>query len=171
MNEMSDDMAHDDKMLFLDVADTEAAAAVFDEITQLPTVTRAVLLERDADGRISVPKDYDPQAGGAMFGLGAVGALVGLLGGPMGVAIGLTLGSGVGAVADGREAEDETDALIGLTAWVDPGHCLVTAEMVESDPRAVDAIAARHQAALHRVLASDAAADLEKLRAAAQSRS
>jgi hypothetical protein len=137
-------------------------------VTQLPTVTRAALLRRDADGRVSVPADYDPGAGGSMLGFGTVGALLGLVAGPLGLAIGATIGLGIGAVQDGSEAENQTDALIGLVPWVDPQSSLLVAEMVESDPRSVDAIAARHDAELQRVPAAQAAEQLARLQAAAE---
>jgi hypothetical protein len=58
---------------------------------------------------------------------------------------------------------------VALSAWVDPGTCLVLAEMVESDPRAVDDIARRHGATLRRIPAAEAAERVERARAAAES--
>ncbi|MEZ0068029.1 putative membrane protein [Streptacidiphilus sp. MAP12-20] len=167
MKDMSEDMEHDDKVLFFTITDPDRATAAFGEVTALPTVSRAALLRRDADGTVTIPQDFDPAAGGSMLGFGTVGALLGLLGGPLGVAIGATLGLGLGAVSDGAQAENETDALVGLVPWVDPNSCLLVAEMVESDPRAVDAIAARYDAKLDRVPAAEAAARLAKAQAAA----
>lgn len=162
---MSSDMEHDDKMLFFTTKDRDAAAAAFRDVKELPTVTRAALLERDADGTVTVPEDYDPGAGGALVGFGTVGTVLGLFIGPLATAIGIALGAGLGVLADGEEAERETDALVSLTAWVDPESCLLVAEMVESDPRAADAIAARHGAQLRRVPAAEAAKWLDDIRA------
>ena len=165
---MSSDMEHDDKMLFFTQLDRDAAEAAFRDVKELPTVTRAALLERDADGRVTIPEDYDPGAGGALVGFGTVGTILGLFIGPLATAIGIALGAGLGALADGEQAENETDALVGLTPWVDPGSCLLVAEMVESDPRAADAIAARHNAQLQRVPAAEAAKWLDEVRATAE---
>ncbi|WP_133260208.1 histidine kinase [Streptacidiphilus pinicola] len=161
-------MEHDDKMLFFTLKDRDAAEAAFRDVKELPTVTRAALLERDADGRVTVPQDYDPGAGGAMVGFGTVGTILGLFIGPLATAIGIALGASLGALADGEEAEQETAGLIGLSAWVDPDSCLLVAEMVESDPRAANAIAARHGAQLQRVPAAEAAQWLDDLRTRAE---
>ncbi|MEY9872944.1 putative membrane protein [Streptacidiphilus sp. MAP12-33] len=169
MKDMSSDMENDDKVLFFTLTDRAKADAAFADVTELPTVTRAALLERDTDGKVTVPQDYDPRAGGAMVGFGAVGTVLGLFIGPLGAAIGIALGAGLGVLADGEEAEVGTDALIGLTAWVDPGTCLLVAEMVESDPRAVDTIAKRNEAKLQRVPAAEAAEWLDQLRTKVQS--
>ncbi|WP_052441309.1 hypothetical protein [Streptacidiphilus anmyonensis] len=169
MKEMSSDMEHDDKMLFFTFTDRVAATAAFEDVKELPTVNRAALMQRDVDGKVTVPLDYDPGAGGAMVGFGTVGTILGLFIGPLATAIGIALGAGLGALADGEEAENETGALVGLSAWVDPGSCLLVAEMVESDPRAVDSIAARHGATrLQRVPASEAADWMERFRAKAE---
>lgn len=168
MRDMSSDMAHDDKVLLFSFTDRAQADAAFAEVKELPTVTRAALMQRDGDGGITVPEDYDPASGGAMVGFGTVGTVLGLFIGPLAVAVGIALGAGLGALADGTEAEAETDTLIGLAAWVDPNTCLLVAEMVESDPRSVDAIAERHDAKLERVPAADAARWLEDLRAKAE---
>jgi hypothetical protein len=166
---MSSDMERDDKMLFFTFTDRAAADAAFAEVKELPSVSRAALMERDVDGRVTVPRDYDPGAGGAMVGFGTVGTILGLFIGPLATAIGIALGAGLGALADGEEATEETGALVGLTAWVDPGSCLLVAEMVESDPRAVDSIAERHGATrLQRVPASEAADWMERFRAKAE---
>jgi uncharacterized membrane protein len=165
---MSSDMEHDDKMLFFTLADRASADAAFQDVKELPSVNRAALLVRDADGKVTVPQDYDPGTGGAMVGFGTVGTILGLFIGPLATAIGIALGAGLGALADGEEATNETEALVGLSAWVDPGSCLLVAEMVESDPRAVDSIAERHGAALQRVPAAEAAEWLDQVRAKAE---
>ncbi|SEM00635.1 hypothetical protein SAMN05414137_116179 [Streptacidiphilus jiangxiensis] len=168
MRDMSSDMAHDDKVLLFTLADRAAADAAFAEVKELPTVSRAALMERGADGKVTVPEDYDPGAGGAMVGFGTVGTVLGLFIGPLAVAVGIGLGAGLGVLADGTQAEQGTDTLVGLAAWVDPNSCLLVAEMVESDPRSVDAIAERHGAKLERVPAAEAAQWLEELRAKAE---
>lgn len=117
-----------DNVLFFTFTDPSAAYRAFSEIKAVPEVTRAAIIERSADGVLSVPEDYEPRAGTAALTGGAIGALVGILGGPIGVLFGWGLGTVAGATADTEEAEHTHDALTVLSKNVDDGKNLLLVE-------------------------------------------
>ncbi|CAM5281165.1 MULTISPECIES: DUF456 domain-containing protein [Streptomyces] len=132
-----------DNVLFFTFTDPSAAYRAFSEIKAVPEVTRAAIVERAADGTLSVPEEYEPGAGTATLTGGAIGALVGILGGPVGVLFGWGLGALVGATADTETAENTHDALTVLSKNVDDGTNLLMAEAAGYSPAAADALADR----------------------------
>lgn len=127
-----------DNVLFFTFTDPSAAYRAFSEIKAVPEVTRAAIIERGTDGVLSVPEDYEPRAGTAALTGGAIGALVGILGGPIGVLFGWGLGTVAGATADVEEAEHTHDALTVLSRNVDDGKNLLMVEAPGYSPAADD---------------------------------
>ncbi|MFD5025997.1 histidine kinase [Streptomyces sp. NPDC058373] len=91
----------------------------------------------------AVPEDYQPQAGTTTLTGGAIGALVGILGGPVGVLFGWGLGALIEATADTETAEDAHDALTVLSKNVDDGANLLMVEATAFSPAAADDLAGR----------------------------
>ena len=108
--------------------DTGAAKADFDAVKQLDEsmVLAAVILERDADGKVDVKEHGGGLVGGGAT-LGAVGGLVvGLFAPPLllATAIGAGIGAGVGALAKRHEEKK-----IGVDAetWLPNGSSAIVA--------------------------------------------
>lgn len=94
------------------------------------TVWGTDVLQRDADGRISILKRDDEGPLGT--GLGALaGGLVGLFGGPLGAAVGVALGATVGGVGDLVHLGVSEEFLAAVERDLAPGKFAVIAEIVE----------------------------------------
>ncbi len=94
------------------------------------TVWGTDVLQRDADGRITIVKRDDEGPLGT--GLGALaGGLVGLFGGPIGAAIGATLGAAAGGVGDLVHLGVSEEFLTAVERDVAPGKFAVIAEIDE----------------------------------------
>ncbi|MDW4919033.1 hypothetical protein RB621_37145, partial [Streptomyces californicus] len=74
------------------------------------TVDGSVIVERDNEGRLSIPQADDRDLGAGSIGGGLLGMLVGLLGGPVGMLIGFGAGALTGAAVDAEHIDDADDA-------------------------------------------------------------
>ncbi|MFF8700232.1 histidine kinase [Streptomyces albidoflavus] len=157
-----------DNVLFFTFTDPSAAYRAFSEIKAAPEVTRAAIIERSADGALSVPEDYEPRAGTAALTGGAIGALVGILGGPIGVLFGWGLGTVAGATADTEEAEHTHDALTVLSKNVDDGKNLLLVEAPGYSPAAADDLAGRLGGTVVAVPVEEVRAEVESAERAAE---
>lgn len=122
-----DDKAHDALML-LKQLDSQHQVGM-DE---------AVLILREADGRVV---EMDRVASAPMpntVGGGLVGLLVGIIGGPLGILIGGTTGSLVGTLFDFQDADKTESALTTLSSAVRPGHTALLAVVKEQNRDVVD---------------------------------
>lgn len=100
-------------------------------------VRSAAIVERDANGRVSVPDGADAVIGAGIAGGGLLGLMVGILGGPVGVVLGFGAGTLAGSIFDFRRAE-HTDDVLGIVAAALPaGH---TALVAEADEYAVEVV-------------------------------
>jgi uncharacterized membrane protein len=94
------------------------------------TVWGADVVQRAADGKISVVKSDD--AGPLGTGLGALtGGLLGLFGGPVGAAIGATAGAAAGALGDIFHLGVTEEFLLGVERELAPGKFAVIADISE----------------------------------------
>ncbi len=122
-----DDKAHDALML-LKQLDSQHQVGM-DE---------AVLILREADGRVV---EMDRVASAPMpntVGGGLVGLLVGIIGGPLGILIGGTTGSLVGTLFDFQDADKTESALTALSSAVRLGHTALLAVVKEQNRDVVD---------------------------------
>lgn len=122
-----DDKAHDALML-LKQLDSQHQVGM-DE---------AVLILREADGRVV---EMDRVASAPMpntVGGGLVGLLVGIIGGPLGILIGGTTGSLVGTLFDFQDADKTESALTALSSAARPGHTALLAVVKEQNRDVVD---------------------------------
>ncbi len=94
------------------------------------TVWGTGVLQRDADGRISIVRRDD--AGPLGTGLGALtGGLVGLFGGPIGAAVGVAVGAAAGGVGDLVHLGVSEEFLTAVERDLAPGKFAVIAEIDE----------------------------------------
>jgi uncharacterized membrane protein len=123
-----DDKAHDALML-LKQLDSQHQVGM-DE---------AVLILREADGRVV---EMDRVASAPMpntVGGGLVGLLLGIIGGPLGILIGGTTGSLVGTLLDFQDEDKTESALTVLSSAARPGHTALLAVVREQNRDVVDA--------------------------------
>ncbi len=102
-------------------------------------VHEAVVVERAADGTLTVKDRVGSTELVGTAGGGLTGLLVGILGGPLGVLIGGTTGLLVGSLFDLDEAEQVETALGRLSKSVEPGATAVLAVVSEPSPEVIDA--------------------------------
>jgi uncharacterized membrane protein len=102
-------------------------------------VHEAVVVERAADGTLTVKDRVGSTELVGTAGGGLTGLLVGILGGPLGVLIGGTTGLLVGSLLDLDEAEQVETALGRLSRSVEPGATAVLAVVSEPSPDVIDA--------------------------------
>jgi uncharacterized membrane protein len=121
----------------------------------------AVLVERDAQGRVTVPDGVDDAGGAATWGGGLIGLTVGILGGPIGMLFGWTTGMLVGGAFDIKRATQGSDLLTELSRAVPPGGTAVVAELEEHTPEVVDATMAELGGTVLRRPADQVLAELE----------
>ena len=90
----------------------------------------AVVIAKDAEGRISVKQTDDSGPAGTIFGL-TMGALLGLLGGPAGLAVGATAGAVTGSVFDLAALGVGEDFLAEVSQNLTSGKVAVVADVDE----------------------------------------
>jgi len=90
----------------------------------------AVVISKDADGRISVKQADNSGPAGTIFGL-TTGALLGLLGGPAGMAIGATAGALTGSIFDVAALGVGEDFLAEVSQNLTSGKLAVVADADE----------------------------------------
>ena len=106
-------------------------------------IAGAAVVTRDPDGRIDIKSDVanDPYAGTA--GGGAIGLLLGIIGGPLGMLLGGTYGVLVGSLFDLDDAATTESVLGEISQQVQPTRTAVLAEVDEPSPEVIDAAMAR----------------------------
>jgi uncharacterized membrane protein len=116
----------------------EAARALdeLDEAAEIALDTDAVVT-KDRDGAVTVVHAHvaDPKR---TMGGGAIGAMIGLLGGPVGLAIGATGGFVLGAIADKARGRVDRDFVRDVSNALGRGKTALVAEIDEDVPDAVD---------------------------------
>ena len=99
----------------------------------------AVVVMRDAEGRVVVPDHVASAPLPNTIGGGLVGLLVGIIGGPLGMLIGGTAGVFVGKLVDVEDADKTESALKAISSSVRPGHNTLLAVVREQSREVVDA--------------------------------
>lgn len=90
----------------------------------------AVIVAKDAEGRISVKQEDTPGPAGTIFGL-ATGSLIGLLGGPVVMAAGAAAGAITGSLIDFAALGIGEDFLAEVSQNLTPGKVAVVADADE----------------------------------------
>jgi uncharacterized membrane protein len=94
------------------------------------TLHAAVVIAKDAQGRVSVKQTDDPGPAGTIFGL-ATGSLIGWLGGPLGMAAGAAAGTVMGSVFDLAALGVGEDFLAEISQNLTSGKVAVVADIDE----------------------------------------
>ncbi|MFG3430346.1 DUF1269 domain-containing protein [Streptomyces californicus] len=102
------------------------------------TVEGAVIIERDSEGRLSIPQADDRDLGAGSIGGGLLGMLVGLLGGPVGMLIGFGAGALTGAAVDSEHIDDADDAVLAFSRSVPAGRNALLLATSEGTTDALD---------------------------------
>ncbi|MFI5530777.1 histidine kinase [Kitasatospora sp. NPDC051853] len=136
-------MSGDDNVLFYTFKDPTHTFEAFHDVTRLPGVAGAAILQRSAEGYLDIADSFAPDTGRRTLTFSAVGALLGLLGGPVGLALGLGAGAVLGSAGETKDAQDALESLTVISALVDDGGNLLVASVKETDPAAADEIAVR----------------------------
>jgi uncharacterized membrane protein len=97
------------------------------------SVYDAQVIVREPNGSLRTVDNVDLSGFPAIVGGTAVGALVGLLGGPIGALVGGTAGALVGCVADAREMGVTQEFVNDIEAALTPGKAAVAASMEEGE--------------------------------------
>lgn len=98
----------------------------------------AVVVMRDADGRVVVRDRVASAALPNTVGGGLAGLLVGIIGGPLGMLIGATTGVLVGKLVDIDDADKTESALTAISNSVRAGHDTLLAVVREQSREVVD---------------------------------
>jgi len=115
----------------------------------------SALIDKAADGELKV-RQQNGDAGIATLSGSAIGAIIGLLGGPVGVALGAGAGGLVGRLSELDTARIDADFLDDVGSVLAPGHSAVVAEVDEDWTAPVDdAVEALGGLVLRRTLAYD----------------
>jgi uncharacterized membrane protein len=106
-------------------------------------IAGAAVVTRDPDGRVDVKSDVanDPYAGTASGG--AIGLLLGIIGGPLGMLLGGTYGVLVGSLFDIDDATTTESVLGESSKQVQPTRTAVLAQVNEQGPEVIDTAMAR----------------------------
>jgi uncharacterized membrane protein len=99
-------------------------------------VRSAGIIERDAQGHLTVPESGDTAAGIGIAGGSLIGMLVGALAGPIGMLLGWTVGAGSGALYDADRLDTGDEAIAAFGRLIPPGGNAILAETdeVTTDP-------------------------------------
>ena len=96
-----------------------------------------VVMQKNADGKITVKKTSDEFPIRTVSGT-AIGALIGLLGGPIGLGIGAVAGTFTGGILDINRAGVDADFLDEVSAKLAPGKWAIVADVSEDWVTPVD---------------------------------
>jgi len=134
-----------ENLILIPVAGVAAGRALLMTLDRLATsgaieLRAGAVVERYADGRWHLPEETEKVSYGGTLTGGAIGALVGLIGGPAGVLLGGTAGLLVGSSVEVADAEDVETIIHALPRFVPPGGTAVIADIYETDRSAVDAM-------------------------------
>ena len=106
-------------------------------------IAGAAVVTRDLDGRVDVKSDVANDAYVGTASGGAIGLLLGIIGGPLGMLIGGAYGMLAGALFDIDEV-DTTESVLGeISKQVQPTRTAVLAQVTEQSPEVIDAAMAR----------------------------
>lgn len=147
---------------FAEDADAYEALTTLKELDgqgQVSLVGAAVVL-RHEDGTIAIKDEVgDIGYAGTATG-GAVGLIVGVLGGPIGVLLGGATGLLIGSLFD-LDDLDETDSVLSrMSRSVRVGHASVVAEVEEQSPEVVDTAMQRLDGKVLRLPLADVEAEI-----------
>ena len=106
-------------------------------------IAGAAVITRDLDGRVDVKSEVgeDPYTGMATGG--AVGLLIGIIGGPLGMLIGGGTGLMLGSLFDIDDIETTESVLGDISKQVHPSRTAVLAQVTEQSPEVIDSAMAR----------------------------
>jgi len=102
------------------------------------SVYQAQILARDPDGGVRVINNDDLLSFRMVAGGTAVGAIVGLLGGPIGALVGGTAGALLGSIGDMEEAGVTDEFIADITPALTPGKVAVVADIMEERVEPLD---------------------------------
>ena len=127
--------------------DTNAYQALT-ELRQLDSqdqikIAGAAVVTRDTGGRVDVKSEVANDAYAGTASGGAIGLLIGIIGGPLGMLLGGTYGVLVGSLFDIDDADTTESALGEISKQVQPTRTAVLAQVEEQSPDVIDAAMAR----------------------------
>jgi len=102
-------------------------------------IQEAVVIVREPDGRVVEKDRIACFAMPNTLGVGLIGLLVGILGGPLGLLIGGTAGLFVGSLFDIEDTDEIDSALGAISSSARPGHTALLAAAAEQSPEVIDA--------------------------------
>jgi uncharacterized membrane protein len=104
------------------------------------SVRGAAVVVREEDGKVVTKEQIGDESWEGTVGGGLIGLLAGVIGGPVGVLIGGATGVLVGSLFD-EDDQDATDsALADISKSVRVGAPSLLADVLETDPLAIDAV-------------------------------
>jgi uncharacterized membrane protein len=121
--------------------DTATAYQAFSALKNSPvsaSVDTGAIVERDANGNVTVPEGYNADFGAGMGTGSLIGVLVGVLGGPLGMLLGWGLGASIGALSDADRADAQSSALLEFSRRVPAGSNALALQTDEEDTAALD---------------------------------
>lgn len=125
-------------LTFPNTSTTYEAATKLDNDAAGLGVSAAALVERDADGHLTVPDGIDLNAGRGLWGGSLFGMLVGVLGGPLGMLFGLAAGAAGGSLIDAQRVETGDDVVSTFARLVPPGGNAIVAQTDGEHSAALD---------------------------------
>ena len=123
-------------------------------------LNEAVVVERAADGTMTVKDRVDSVQLAGTAGGGLTGLLLGVIGGPLGVLIGGSTGLMVGSLFDLDEAEQVETTLGQIAKSVQPEHTAVLAVVTEPSAAVIDAAMAAYGGTVTRRSVADVEAEI-----------
>jgi len=131
-------------------------------------VRSAAVVERDADGRLSVPEAGDAVIGTGLAAGGLIGLLFGVLGGPVGVVLGFGMGALAGTYFDIDRCAREGGVLAQVADSLPAGRTAFVAEVDEYAVEVIDGEMRTLGGTVIRTPAAEVLAALEAAEKAAQ---
>lgn len=136
--------------------------------TEGDRVYQAAVVQRNEDGRVVVQDGGSNTDGVATLSGGAIGSLIGILGGPVGVLLGFSTGALLGSLFDLGDEVDEDSVVAVISSQMKPGTTSLMIDLDETSPKAVDLLAADSGGKLARYNYEDTLAEIIDAEAAAE---
>src|SRR5579864_638086 len=101
-------------------------------------IDEAVVVLRDRNGEVVQKDEVGAFFPSGTVGVGFMGLLIGIIGGPLGVLIGGMSGMLLGSLFDVEDADETDSALCAISNSVRIGHTALLATLTEQSPEVVD---------------------------------
>ena len=162
---MAEDLSYGENVIAVTFKDGSSAYEAMTQLKELDSQRQiqlegAAVVVRDEAGHVEVKDEVGDESFEGTVGLGLVGLIIGILGGPLGVLIGGATGVLIGSLFDLDDVDQTESALSDLAKSVTVGQTSLLAEVAEQGTEVIDSAMERLGGEVHRRTRDDVKAEI-----------